>query len=756
MVEYVEQELIAAGGMGQVYRAWDPALARPVALKFLHRTEPELVERLFREARAQARIDHPNVCRVYEVGEDAAGRPFIAMQLVDGLPLTTAAAEMTLEERVTVLRTVARAVHHAHSLGIIHRDLKPGNILVERDPAGGWRPFVVDFGLAREAASIGLTRAGEVMGTPAYMAPEQARGEIRRIDRRTDVYALGAVLFELLAGRPPFDDATDIGLLLKVADEPPPAPRSLVPSLPRDLELVILRCLAKQPQDRYQSALELADDLDRYLRGEPVRARPAGPVTHAVRFLARHRAPSVAVAVLVVVGLAAVLVHGVQLRDARRRAEAARADAEALLAFLLDDLTTGLEPLGRLDLVERVAREAVHYYERFDLDALDGDQAVRAASASARLGQALEQRGRDDLALESYRHAGAVLATPREPPESVEALRLRLSLAGRTAPLLQEAGEIGAALIELDRARDLLAHLPPAERIAVADAESDLDCDRAWALMETGQYDAALTALDDARHLIRERLVAAPGDDQWRRRLVIVDSFSGQVLRERGDLDAALARLEAAREAITELDHEHPEDVSQADELQLVLGRLGEVLALADRPADAAATYRQGIEVGRRLVAHDPLRVSWQRELALQLSALGELLHEQGEPREALDLYRESLACSRLLVRVAPDNPSALNDLSWDLVQVGRALHDLGRREEARQHWQEAVTVIEPAVAAAPGPYLLDTYATALLELGDTARARPIVARLLAADWFNPELDELAARHGIRAPGQAP
>ncbi len=745
---YERQELIASGGMGEVYRAWDPTLERWVALKFLHRQSPDLVERLFREARAQARIDHPDVCRVYEVGEDADGRAFIAMQLVDGRPLDEAAGEMTLEERVEVVRRVAEALHHAHGLGVIHRDVKPGNILVERDPDGGWKPYVVDFGIAREAAAAGATRTGEVMGTPAYMAPEQARGEIRRIDRRTDVYSLGAVLYELLAGRPPFDDESEIGVLLKVVDETPRSPRTIDPAIPRDLELVTLHCLEKAPQHRYPTARALADDLRRYLRGEPVTARPVGMPTRVVRYCMRHRTLTAIAALLLVVGCVAAVVHTVQLERESARADAARADAEALLGFLLDEVAEGLAPLGRLDLLERVAREAATYYERFEPEELDHAQALRAAAASAALAQVLEQRGRHEPALAAYRRGLEQLDAGGD-KEALETTRVGMSIATRIAALLQELGDLDGALAEHDRAMALLHSRSPSQQEALAGVESDLERDRSWVLLELGDHEGALEAAGRGLAIVERRPEAARTDPAMRHRLAVLESLTGLVLRERGDLPEAVRWLGRARDDLAGLHRDHPEDPTYAAELQLAQGRIGDAFALAGRTEEAAEAYRQGIEIGRRLVEHDPLVVGWQRELAFQLAALGEIVHADGDVRRALELYRDSLACSRVLARVAPESPSAQNDLAWDLVQVGRAMRDLGDHAAARERWLEAVGVIGPVIGDNPSLYVLDTYATALLELDRVDEARQVVRRLREEEWFSPDLAALCRRHGL-------
>jgi serine/threonine-protein kinase len=271
---YEHIELVGEGGMGTVFRASDRRLGRRVALKFLRGSDPDLGRRFLQEARAQARLEHAHVCRVYEVGV-ADGRRYISMQYIEGEPLDRAKEWMTLEQRVKAIREVAAALHEAHRLGIIHRDVKPGNIMIERAEDGSLKPYIMDFGLAREVDDHGQTMTGIVMGTPAYMAPEQARGDIRALDRRTDVYSLGATLYDLLASRPPFVDPIPWNIILRVTQEDAEPIRRVNPAVPQDLAKVVMKCLEKEPQRRYESAKALGDDLQRYLDGEPVHAKHA-------------------------------------------------------------------------------------------------------------------------------------------------------------------------------------------------------------------------------------------------------------------------------------------------------------------------------------------------------------------------------------------------------------------------------------------------------------------------------------------------
>jgi predicted Ser/Thr protein kinase len=297
---------LGRGGMGVVFKARHQALGRTVALKVLlggQLASANDVQRFRAEAEAAADLDHPNVVPIYEVG-DSAGRPYFSMKLVEGRSL--AGFRGTLSEAVQLIVQVARAVHYAHQRGIIHRDLKPGNILI--DTQG--HPYVTDFGLAKRlAADSHMTQTGAVMGTPAYMPPEQAAGKKGEITTLADVYGLGAVLYELLTGRPPFQAESPLDTLLQVMQAPPEPPAKLNPQIDTSLEAVCLRCLEKDPHQRYASAGDLADDLERWQRGEPTRARPPTPL-QALRFWLRQHFG--AAGWIVIIGLLFGLIAGAQ------------------------------------------------------------------------------------------------------------------------------------------------------------------------------------------------------------------------------------------------------------------------------------------------------------------------------------------------------------------------------------------------------------------------------------------------------------
>jgi hypothetical protein len=322
---------LGRGGMGVVYKARQLQLNRLTALKMIlaggHAREADLA-RFRREAEAVAQLQHPGVVQIFEVGEQN-GLPYFSLELVEGGSLAEKLADTPLQPRpaAALVEKVARAIHAAHQHGIIHRDLKPANVLLTDDGA----PKITDFGLAKqvEVGGSGLTATGAILGTPGYMAPEQAGADGKRVGPAADVYALGAILYECLTGRPPFAAATPLDTILRLVSEEPVAPSQLRPDVPRDLETICLKCLQKPPHQRYATADALADDLGRFLEGKPICARRVGAIERGWRWCRRNPAISglsaAVVALLLALGILAIVATrgGQGLESANMAADAA-------------------------------------------------------------------------------------------------------------------------------------------------------------------------------------------------------------------------------------------------------------------------------------------------------------------------------------------------------------------------------------------------------------------------------------------------
>ncbi len=661
---------IGRGGMGEVVRAWDPTLNRNVALKFLRSDDPELEERMLREARAQARVSHPNICPVYEVGRHE-GRVYIAMQLIEGRPLDEAVRDLGVEQRVSLVRTVAEAVHAAHAAGLVHRDLKPANILVERTEDGELNPWIVDFGIAREREVEGATVTGQVLGTPGYLSPEQARGEVSTIDRRSDVFSLGVVLYELLAGSRPHAGDSDVEVLVSLLESEPVPLRKTAPHVPRDLETIVMTCLESDRERRYGSARALADDLGRYLAGEPIEARPVGVVRRIVVRVRRNpvAAGLLGVAALAIIVLALGLVassvkYTTDLKRERDVARQAQLEAESRER----EATEITESLAGVFEVADPSRSSGETFTARQLLA-EGEHRVERelAGQPLRLARLLDVLATSYLGLgirhESERLARRALTLRRE-GAGAGSLEVADSLFTLAEAMVSEDGEEAEACYReaLDiRRRNLGDDDPTVARVKVALADHLLQ----------------RNAVDEAEALNQEAIAVlrAAGDEDSPPSLRAFD-VAAAIRRRQGDLDGAIGLYTEQVERRRRLNG--PEDPS----LAVVLNNLAFAQRKAGDLDGAEQNYRAALELIERIYGTEhPDRI----KVMLNLASVLDL--QQGRDDELEMLLREVVELRRRLV------PRG----DW---KIGRDLLDgIGRFLMLRRRWAEAVPPVREGLA---------------------------------------------------------
>ncbi len=743
---------LGKGGMGEVFVGYDQTLDRRVAVKCVRVGDrpAKIKGRFLQEARILSRLDHPNICQIYDFVE-SEDRDFLVMELVEGESLKQA-AEGGLDDKakLKVAQAVADVLVAAHAEGVVHRDLKPEHVMITAEG----EVKVLDFGVAHSIdahadgdATLDLsphanlsqgapgsaqsvpsetpkppayrTVIGSVVGTPSYMSPEQARGEL--VTPASDMYTFGLLLQELFTGERPLPRQSMPKMLAAVAE----GHSRPVVGLSRALSELIEGLKVLKPSRR-PTAREAADRI-RWIRDTPL------------RWL--RRAVATAVVLLVAAGITK---YTIDLKNQRSAAIAARDQAEDLVAFMLEDLSDDLRPVGRLEALEQVARKALEYYEQA-APGTDRSAAFRRGSAFAIVAEVLDDQGDRAAALEAANtardiHQRLVEASPErhdwQNQLALSHLRLgsilRLSGDDRQAQAseaLEAAFAVASRLVELDP-----SHSEWRQTLAETHyALGMFNLFRERGLEKAGRrFDAAIA--------IYQRLA---GEDPSRLRFkfrlaVLYGQGLGQTYQLSGQDAESLAAIEQAYALYQELARADPSNNKWQNGFAWENRRMGDYHQRHSRPRQALGYYRNALAISQRLVGLEPANVDWQDGLAQDHSAIGTIHQQRGEPAAALASFEASIETWERLAAANPADDYFRHFLAGDHAAAGAALRRLGRSADAATAWQWATELLAPDAREPDGvdSPVLETHAVALLHLGRSDEARPVVERLRGRGWF--------------------
>lgn len=753
--EYEILETIAKGGMGVVYKARQRKLNRIVALKMIlagQFADQGDIDRFYAEAEAAAHLRHPNIVGIHEVGE-CEGQHFFSMEYIEGQSLGDLVREHPLAPRAAAkfVKTVSEAMHYAHEEGVLHRDLKPSNVLVD----GNDVPLVTDFGLAKRTAEQSQrTAAGTVLGTPSYMPPEQATGKLDQISARSDVYSIGAILYELITGKPPFGAANPWETIKQVISTEPVSPRMLNDTVPVDLETICLKCLQKDQARRYQSAQLLADELQRFLAGEPILARPIGILERSVRWCYRNPWPTAALGVLLlgVIGTSVGFVFARQAQAAAETAELEALDAKDKAVKSRDQLLATINELftawGDVTLLNEPGFEEV--------------RAKLLATASKMYKQMGDQLGEDpkiqhELGV-SYFRLGRMMFHLRSLANARESLEAGLKIQ-RALHAAQPQDEV--RLHALGESLNLLGNI-----LEVMEADDE---DAASGTQQ--RLEQAVSTYDEAIAVRTELVHQLPGQPEYERQLLNSRMNRGMVLQRMGglaadreDFEAARKFYEEARARVGEVQVELRQLLDRLDDkpevrrdviqdfaqcsynMANVTWRLEDIEAAGEYVVTAVSAFDE-------LLATEPNHLQNQYDLAQCVMLGGDVKVEQMQslaPDQDVrrqPLYDEALQrferARSILERLASKS-SSVPKYRFGVTQASMRIGDLHllRQEDhkALEAYQSAAEILTPMVAEFPAyQQYLDEANSAIAETKQYIKAAADAASPAAAEGHAKE-----------------
>ncbi|MEM9826686.1 MAG: protein kinase [Planctomycetota bacterium] len=729
---------IGGGGMGDVFLAEQHAPRRLVAIKTirLDRQDHERARlRFLAEAEAAGRLNHDRIVPVYQSGQDG-DQLFLVMAYVDGgdLSALVSAGNQSPKQIASIVHQITEGVAHAHQHGVIHRDLKPANILLDRNGAAK----LTDFGLAKlDDSPHELTKTGQFLGTPSYASPEQAVGDAERLGPATDLYSIGAILYGLLCGRPPFRGDSTAATIRQVVEEEPIAPRTLSPAIPRDLETICLRCLEKEPNQRYASAQQLADELARFLEDRPIHAKPPGVLGRSIRWYRRNRTVGNSLASIAFILTVATLVSGFYASVASRRsielsvqnkalkrsisrAEAAEDDAKKMLGiaksnsqYAVKTLTNVVSGLDR-DLRDtpgtsaarrRILDKVMQEFDQLSTELLSSGQVnknlVLAHLAIADVNRRSGTREGKSGAVTAGANFDKAIQIAREVrktfPDTIDSEKL-LATALEEAALfyLKDSQlEIAQPLMDevLERRERILASEPD-DAMAQFRLAANLN-DSIYLAFNQGRNDDAIALLDRMETLCKMLADRPQQPIEVRNLLLAFHHQQASRFESEGKFDRCVEQLETAVQVAIATDRDFPESSRSKVNVAEMYRSLGNHWITRDNPKEAEPAIRASLELYETIAEQRPDRRDLKALLYETRVQMANIFKQTGRPREALQVLDETLVPYEALALEEMQNIWTFGSFIEGLLIQGKLHAELDDPSAAQTTFEKLIRLCE-------------------------------------------------------------
>jgi len=746
---------IGSGGMGNVYKAHrdDGEYDKTVAIKVLTKgfNNQSIKDRFLREKQILAQLRHQNIVPLLDAGTTNDGIPWFVLEFIDGENIYDFCKkhDLTTEAIVNLLINICDAIHFAHSQGIIHRDIKPANILIENID-GKHNPIILDFGIAHSNDEQDLTSQGYIIGTPGYMSPEQVINS-EKIDRRSDIFSIGVVMYQLFSGLKPFKATSALESNQKIINNNPEKLSKLIPSFPKDLQIIVETCLNKKPTDRYQSVLYLKEDLINWINGYPIVAKKESLWVTILKAMKRNKAITILAFAIFFLTIGSVIKYTYDINQQRQIALQANAESDDLFHFLLEDLHSELTDIGRVDLLQSVAEKNLQHLNKYSFKSSNKDK-LKYVSSYRNIGSVLEIQQDTTPSIEAYKKALDILLELDNNNADLSSKTTLLALTySDLAQLHAKLGKLDIANIEHQHAQTYAQKLIDSKAPNANETLWDVLHSLSWNLMEESKYEQAIINLKHILKLSNQALENNTKNAKWLTKKFKSLIALGWYYIDQRENNTSISYYLKAMTIAEKLLQKHPNSVPYIHNLQKTNNQMAYAYLLIKDFDNAIKRAEKAIDYGTDLYNRAPENHLYYRALSYSYSMLGNANNLTKKIDLSIENFQKSLDITKEIALSSPDVASLQNDLAIDSMNFANMLLQKGEKDKALQYYMEAKQVIEKIASADDASiYYVNTYVYILLKVDEVQLAMPYLNRMKNTEgWPNASFLALVKEYNI-------